>query len=101
MEVALGEQLTGLVAVGGGRNRVVGFLQRFLQALADKDLVVGDEDVGLACGHGYVRGGSPGRRMEIDVPAPSSLSTSSEPPCWCTTRWAIDRPRPVPSSLVV
>ena len=43
------------------------------------------------------------RQMRKQLPAPSRLSTSIQPPCSDTMPWATERPRPVPSptSLVV
>ena len=95
--LACREHLPRLVAVGGQVDREAGLLQCFLEALADEDLVVGDQDVAGQFAHEPVWG----RRKVTVVPWPAALSNSTAPPCWFTIRWAMERPRPVPESLVV
>src|SRR5262249_26409982 len=89
-------------AAGEADAHAFGF-ERETQAIGDRRLVVDDED-GLP-GHGAVpwrpADGSRGSRATTRVPCPSTLCTTSSPPCKSTTERAIAMPRPVPSGLVV
>src|SRR5206468_10874135 len=90
-----------LVAVGcrGDLEALLG--QRVADRVADRRLVVGDEDSAAAHATGVGLGFATGRRTQKVLPSPCTDSTPIRPPITSTIRCAIAKPRPKPSCLRV
>ena len=81
-------------------------LERVADGLADRRLVVGDQDpldhrlASIALHRhatGVAAGFAAGSRTQKSLPCPGSESTPISPPITSTIRFAIERPRPKPS----
>src|SRR5262249_54002614 len=102
VEAAVLDLALGLLAVGGEGDVEALLLERVADRLADRRLVVDDQDAAgwPGCGvhaTGVGVGLAAGRRTQKVLPAPGFERRPIWPPITATMRFAIESPRPKPS----